>query len=175
VILARCLTDSMPFPPMPLRLETQRLILTPEDEHDVEWFAELLNERGTHRFTVDDALEKITTMAATTAADGIGALVLRTRAGGDAIGYCALIIGRGSLAEPEIAYELLPRAHGQGYATEASRALLDAAFATGRTRIWSTVASWNAPSLRVLDKLGFRRDHSTADARGELIWLVCDR
>jgi RimJ/RimL family protein N-acetyltransferase len=165
----------MDFPPMPLRIETERLILTPEDENDVAWFTELLNTRGTHTFTVQDALEKITTMAAVTATYGIGALVLRTRPDGDAIGYCAIIIGRGSLAEPEIAYELLPRAHGQGHATEASRALLDAAFATGRIRIWSTVASWNAPSLRVLEKLGFRRDHNTTDANGELIWLVCDR
>jgi RimJ/RimL family protein N-acetyltransferase len=31
---------------------------------------------------------------------------------------------------------------------------LDAAFATGRRRIWSTVRSWNGPSVRVLEKLG---------------------
>ena len=37
--------------------------------------------------------------------------------------------------EPEIAYELLRRVHGQGYATEAARAVLDTAFATGRRRI----------------------------------------
>jgi RimJ/RimL family protein N-acetyltransferase len=160
---------------MPLRLETERLILTPEDENDVEWFTELLNERGTQTFTVEDALQKITTMAAEIAARGIGALAVRRRSDAEPIGYCAIIVGRGSLAEPEIAYELLPRAHGQGYATEASRALLDAAFATGRTRICSTVGSWNAPSLRVLEKLGFRRDHSTTEADGELIWLVCDR
>jgi RimJ/RimL family protein N-acetyltransferase len=165
----------MHFPPMPMRLETERLILTPEDESDVEWFTELLNARGRHTFTVEDALEKITTMAAEMAAQGIGALAVRTRPDGDAIGYCAIIVGRGSLVEPEIAYELLPRAHGQGYATEASRALLDAAFATGRTRIWSTVGSWNAPSLRVLEKLGFRRDHTTTGADGEVTWLVCDR
>jgi RimJ/RimL family protein N-acetyltransferase len=160
---------------MPLRLETERLILTPEDENDVEWFTELLNERGTQTFTVEDALQKITTMAAEIAARGIGALAVRRRSDAEPIGYCAIIVGRGSLAEPEIAYELLPREQGQGYATEASRALLDAAFATGRTRIWSTVGSRNAPSLRVLEKLGFRRDHSTTKADGEQIWLVCDR
>lgn len=113
---------------MPQRLETERLILTPEDEQD-----------------------------------------------GDAIGYCAIIVGRGSLEEPEIAYELLPRAYGHGYATEASRALLDAAFGTGRTRIWSTVRSCNLASLRVPEKLGFRCDHNTTDANGELVWLVRDR
>ena len=160
---------------MPLRIETERLVLTPEEEQDAEWFTELLNARGAGTFTTEEARERIAAMTATIAATGIGALVLRVRPDGDAIGYCAIIIGRGSLAEPELAYELLPRAHGHGYAAEASKALLDAGFATGRGRIWSTVRWWNAPSFRVLEKLGFRRDHSTTDADGELVWLVCDR
>ncbi|MEU9455391.1 GNAT family N-acetyltransferase [Streptomyces sp. NPDC048277] len=57
-------------------------------------------------------------------------------------------MGRASLDEPEIAYELFRRAHGQGYAAEAASAVLDAAITTGRTRLWATVRSWNAPSFR---------------------------
>lgn len=165
----------MGFSPIPLRIETERLVLTPENEQDAEWFTELLNARGARRFTIEEARERIDAMAATITATGIGALVLRTRKDNDAIGYCAIVVGRGSLEEPELAYELLPRAHGHGYATEACRALLDAAFATGRSRIWSTVRPSNASSLRVLEKLGFRRDHSTKDVDGQLLWLVCDR
>lgn len=53
--------------------------------------------------------------------------------------------------------------------------MLDAAFATGRTRIWSTVGAWNTPSLRVLEKIGFRRDHETVVGdRGVVVYLVCD-
>lgn len=76
--------------------------------------------------------------------------------------------------EPEIAYELFRRVHGRGYATEAARAVVGAAVATGRKRLWSTVGSWNAPSLRVLEKLGFHRDHVDPDhdGRGEVIWLT---
>lgn len=62
--------------------------------------------------------------------------------------------------------------HGQGYATEAASAVLDAAIATGRKRLWSTVRPWNVPSFRVLDKLGFERDHVSTDDRGELVWLT---
>jgi hypothetical protein len=29
--------------------------------------------------------------------------------------------------------------------------------------------------LRVLDKLGFRRDHVTVDDAGEIVWLVRER
>jgi len=163
------------FSPIPSRIETERLILTPEEPSDAEWFAELLNTRGTDTFTVADALARIDVMAKTFENTGIGALVLRKRPDGEPLGYTALIVGRCSLDEPELAYELLPRAHGHGYATEAARALLDAAFDTGRLRIWATIRSWNAPSLRVADKLGFRRDHITTDVDGELVWLVCDR
>ena len=114
-------------------------------------------------------------MQATTAELGIGVLVLRTRETGDPLGYCGIVLGRGSLEEPELAYELLPEAHGRGYATEAARAVLDAAFATGRTRIWATVRAWNTASFRVLDKLGFRRHHAVSDADGDVVWMVCER
>ena len=90
------------------------------------------------------------------------------------IGYCALIVGRCSLDEPEIAYELLRRFQGFGYATEAAQALVAAAAATGRRRLWSTVGAWNAPSLRVLEKIGFRRDHTITGDRGEIVYLVRD-
>lgn len=165
----------MTYRPVPLRLETARLVLTPQAESDAGWFTELLNARGTGCFTEADALEKIRSMAATIAATGIGSLVLRSRDDGTPLGYCAIVVGRGNLDEPEIAYEILPRHQGNGYATEASRALLDAAFTTGRTRIWSTVRPWNTASLRVLDKLGFRHDHTTTDDAGDLTWLACDR
>ena len=60
----------------------------------------------------------------------------------------------------------------RGYATEAAHAVLDAAIVSGRSRLWSTVRAWNAPSLRVLDKLGFAHDHTSVDNSGELVWLT---
>ena len=164
----------MDFTPMPLRIETDRLVLTPEGEGDAGWLTELFNTRNGPRLSVDDARERIIAMQAMTAELGIGVLVLRTRATGEALGYCGIVLGRGSLQEPELAYELLPRARGQGYATEAARPVVDAALATGRRRLWATVRAWNAPSSRVLDKLGFRRDHSSVDPEGELVWMVRD-
>lgn len=83
-----------------------------------------------------------------------------------------LIIGRSTLEEPEIAYELFQRAHGRGYATEAAGAVLDAAISTGRKRLWSTVGTWNTPSLRVLEKLGFAQDHISTEENGEVAWLT---
>jgi RimJ/RimL family protein N-acetyltransferase len=93
---------------------------------------------------------------------------------GEILGYCGLVIGRATVDEPELAYELFQHAHGHGYATEAAFAVIAAAKQTGRCRLWSTVRTWNAPSFRVLDKLGFTRDHSVWDEHGELVWNVLE-
>jgi ribosomal-protein-alanine N-acetyltransferase len=75
---------------------------------------------------------------------------------GDVIGYCGLIDSeQGSEGEPELAYELLRRVWGQGYATEASWAVLAWARSSGYRRVWATVWDWNTASRRVLAKVGF--------------------
>jgi RimJ/RimL family protein N-acetyltransferase len=51
---------------------------------------------------------------------------------------------------------------------------VDAAAATGRHRLWATVRPWNAASLRVLEKIGFRRGHTTTDDQGDVVYLVRD-
>ncbi|HEY0187373.1 MAG TPA: GNAT family protein [Cellulomonas sp.] len=178
----------MPYSALPTRWETDRLVLTPEVPDDARWLAELFTARGAGTVSPADAAVRIAAMQAVVAEHGIGARVLRTRPGagpeiGTApeaqpgarpLGYCAIVVGRGTLDEPELAYELLPAAQGHGYATEAARSLLTATFDTGRTRVWSTVRAWNAPSLRVLGRLGFRRVRSTVDDRGELVWHVAE-
>ena len=159
---------------MALAMETERLTLRLRDERDAEWYRELIGERGEELPTIEESTTRLGRVRDLTTEIGIGALTICRRAEGDAIGYCALIVGRGSLDEPEIAYELLQRFHGHGYATEAAQAMVAAAAATGRRRLWSTVGAWNAPSFRVLEKVGFRRDHSVTDDRGEVVYLVRD-
>lgn len=159
---------------MALAMETERLTLSLRDESDAEWYRLLVGERGEETPTLAEATERLARFRDRTTEIGIGALTIRRRADGDAIGYCALIVGRASLDEPEIAFELLQRFHGHGYATEAAHALVGAAAATGRRRLWSTVGAWNKPSLRVLEKVGFRRDHSVTEDRGEIMYLTRD-
>ncbi|MGW1316065.1 GNAT family N-acetyltransferase [Streptomyces sp. NPDC002426] len=157
---------------MPFHLETERLILRPWAESDAAEFCELLAERGDGKPTVEHIRGAITKLLAATGTTGIALLPVQRREEGDFIGYCGLIIGRSTLEEPEIAYELFQHAHGRGYATEAAGAVLDAAVATGRKRLWSTVGTWNTPSLRVLEKLGFERDHVSTEENGEVVWLT---
>lgn len=55
----------------------------------------------------------------------------------------------------EYGYRLVPAARGMGYATEAGRALLDAAAGWFRGEILAMIDSQNAPSQNVIAKLGF--------------------
>lgn len=170
-----CFTARVIFAPMPRRLVTQRLLLTPEEPSDADWLAELFTARGLGAVTAESARERIETMTQTMATDGIGALVMRPLNGAAPVGYCALITGRATLTEPEIAYEVLPQAQGQGYATEAAQALVRAAWTTHRHRLWSTVRPWNAPSRRVMDKIGFAHHHLSNDSDGDILWFTRER
>ncbi|MEU3746021.1 MULTISPECIES: GNAT family N-acetyltransferase [Streptomyces] len=157
---------------MSFHLETERLTLRPWAESDAVEFTALLSERDKGTFTVERTRTGIAELLAATEETGIALLPIERREEGDFIGYCGLIIGRATLDEPEIAYELFRHAHGRGYATEAAAAVVEAAAATGRKRLWSTVGTWNAPSLRVLEKLDFERDHLSMEENGEVVWLT---
>lgn len=167
------------YRPMASRVVTERLVLEPFRMTDAALYAELIGERGPGArgfgTTVDGARRNIARMARAVKDSGIGFLAIRLAEEGDLIGYCGLVVGRASIDEPEIAYELLRRAHGHGYATEAAVAVIEAAAATGRRRLWSTVRVGNNASLRVLDKAGFRRHHTEAEDRGgDTVYLVRD-
>src|SRR5665213_1057064 len=161
---------------MSFHLETERLALRLWVESDADDYRALVSERdfrasdperGDVRPTVENIRGRIATQLTATALTGIALLPIFRRVEGDFVGYCGLTVGRATVNEPELAYELFRWARGRGYATEAANAVFDAAVATGRTRLWSTVRTWNAPSLRVLEKLGFQRDHVSTDDSGE--------
>jgi len=99
------------------------------------------------RPTVADLEERIRSGAL----DGL--LVVVVRAAGEPVGYSGITDADGD--EPELAFELLRRAWGRGYATEAAQAVVADARGRGIPALVAGVRAWNAASLRVLDKLGF--------------------
>ena len=135
-------------------LETERLLLRPWQEQEAVVQRELWTERdprvpphrridGDGRPTVAELTEYIRTSQPTS----LGLLAAERKAEGDVIGYCGLIDGGGPQGEPELAFELLRRVWRQGYATEASLAVLDWARSSGYHRLWATVWDWNTASL----------------------------
>ena len=170
------------FSPMPSELKTARLRLRTWKASDAVAHRSLWLDRDPRslrvidadgRPTVEDLERWALAEAERNAALGVGLLVIELLEGGDFIGYCGLIEGPTD-DEPEIAYELARPAHGYGYATEAARAVIEAAAGTGRSRIWATVREWNAASFRVLAKLDFYDSgRRTVDAeRGDSVWMT---
>jgi len=69
--------------------------------------------------------------------------------------------------EAEVGYGLVPEARGQGYATEALRALLAESDRLG-VRVRASVRPENAPSIRVLAACGFTELRGSDD-EGQLV------
>lgn len=144
-------------------LETSRLLLRPCRVSEAGVQRELWTERDPrvppHRRIDADGhptLAELEDLIRDASPSSTGLLAVERKAEQDVIGYCGLVdSGRGAAAEPELAFELLRRVWGQGYATEASVAVLDWARSLGHERIWATVWDWNGASRRVLAKVGF--------------------
>ena len=170
--------DELPaFTSMPTSLTTDRLIMRPFSVDDAPLHAEMISERGPgarHYGATVAAVEQIIERLLREAAEhGFGLYVLERVDDAGFIGYCGLIVGRGSTSEPEIAYELLSRFHGRGYATEAASAVVDAARATGRHRLVATVGPTNVASFRVLEKVGFVPVVPAVDAHDDHVEWEC--
>lgn len=146
-----------------LVLETDRLLLRPWRVAEAVVRRELWTERDPrvppHRRIDAEGHPTLAELEDSIRADRAsppGLLAVERKSGGDVIGYCGLVDNeRLPDGESELAFELLRRSWGRGYATEASLAVLDWARASGYERLWATVWDWNIASRRVLAKVGF--------------------
>lgn len=145
-------------------LETERLRLRPWRTGDAAFHRQLWAERDPrvpgHRRITADGRPTVTDLEAWLRnyeqVPSPGLLVVERKDTGEAIGYCGLVANTvGRADEPELAYEFLQRFWNQGYATEASGAIVEQARAIGYRHLASTVREWNTASLRVLAKLDF--------------------
>lgn len=105
-----------------------------------------------------------------------GLLVVERLETTTAVGYCGLVENSvGVPDEPELAFEFLKQFWGRGFATEASRLIIDEAAAIGYGHLASTVREWNTASLNVLEKLGFvstgEREHDAEHGDSLLLRL----
>lgn len=154
-------------------LDTERLLLRPRRPSDAVVIRQLWTERDprvpAHRRIDAHGRPTVADLEQAVVAEQPSAIRLLTverKAPGDVVGYCGLVAhGRGSDKAPELAFELLRRVWGQGYATEAAQAVVDWAESAGHERLWATVWDWNVASRRVLTKVGFTETgHEDVDA-----------
>lgn len=153
---------------LPVRLESRRLVLRAPIRGDVPDLVRLADNRAVAQF-----LSRLPSPY--TRADAIGFVeILAQRAderpyaitvGGGLIGIVGFTYPAGH--PPQLGYWLGEPHWGQGYMSEAVRALLDAAFATRLyPRVGARALAANTASLRVLEKSGFRRIGTGIEEQG---------
>ncbi len=70
----------------------------------------------------------------------------------------------------EIGYGVSPTCRGQGFATAAVREQVRIAFASGEVdAVEARVSAGNAPSTRLVERLGFQREGTIVDTDGEVL------
>ena len=149
-------------------LETDRLLLRRFTDADVDDLVELdadpevtrfiTNGEPTARQTVADEILPAY-LAYYRRYPGYGFWAVIEKATGNFLGWFHLRPDpdRPVSDEPELGYRLRRDSWGKGYATEASRALIDRAFAElGATRVYAETMTVNAASRRVMEKAGLR-------------------
>jgi ribosomal-protein-alanine N-acetyltransferase len=144
------------------RLETERLVLAPVLESDVEALHRLWIDPDVRRYLCDDvvipesrARELVADALRLAESERLGMWTIRRREGAGAIeGFVGLKHPKDS-AEIEILYGLHPSLWGLGLATEASAAALDYAFSTlSLSRVIAGADPPNQRSFLVMRRLG---------------------
>jgi RimJ/RimL family protein N-acetyltransferase len=162
---------------LPGKIETRRLVLRAPIRGDVPDLVRLADNRN-----VASRLARMPSPY--TRADAVGFIEIYAQRAeerpyaitldGHLIGVIGFTFQEG--APPELGYWLGEPHWGQGYMTEAGRALLDAAQQTHQyDRIVARALADNDASLRVLDKLGFvrlRKKARMSDASGRPLVML---
>jgi ribosomal-protein-alanine N-acetyltransferase len=85
-----------------------------------------------------------------------GRWAIRARDDNRLIGAAAVLPLPPDAEDSEVGYVLRPQERGNGYATEAARALVEWAFAEGLPEVFVVARPRNAPGIAVAQRLGFQ-------------------
>jgi RimJ/RimL family protein N-acetyltransferase len=106
---------------------------------------------------------------------GVGLWLARARDTGELVGFCGFLEIPSMHPDPQLMYAMFERFTGQGYATEMARAsIAEARRHAGFESIFAAVDEPNVKSIRVLEKLGFRRTGTSAGHFGSVAELVLE-
>jgi RimJ/RimL family protein N-acetyltransferase len=104
---------------------------------------------------------------------GIGRWAVEEQAAGEIIGDCGIVV---SARGPQLAYMIGRSRWGQGFATEAARAVLLYVFNTLEWRaVFASTHTQNIASRRVLEKLGFCHAQPVDAPDGSECWYELER
>jgi [ribosomal protein S5]-alanine N-acetyltransferase len=140
-------------------IQTDRLVISKLAEDDHAFIQDLLNTEGWIKFignrnihSREDAVNYINKIKNNPATEYWTVTTKEEKA---SIGLVTLI-QRDYLLQPDIGFAFLPAFEGKGYATEASRALLDKVIQhKDVSAVHAVIVPSNKPSIRLIERLGF--------------------
>lgn len=161
-----------------LPIRTERLLLRLHRSDDLDALLAYYSDPGVARYipfepwSREQAEEYLAKRLKRTGIDGPGsALGLVVEHDGEVVGDVVLWPADDTLERGEMGWALHPAATGQGFATEAVRALVDVAFRVyGMRRVIAQLDGRNTASARVCERVGMTREaHLRQDhwAKGE--------
>ena len=147
-------------------LETDRLRLRPVTDADADALFAMHSDAHVLRYWDSppwadrSRAGRFVAASRTMAEDGTGVrLAIDRGSDGRFLGWCSLTRWNPEYRSAAMGYCLAEDAWGQGYGTEAARAVLDWAFGTlDLNRVQAETDTRNLASARVLEKLGFVRE-----------------
>lgn len=146
-------------------LETERLILRPMNESDIEDVYKMRRDDEIMRFIREpvasrkEAEDWINMISSRWAKDEIGFCSVIERASGRFAGWCGLWQLKEN-NEIEVGYAIAKDFWKKGYASEAAEAVLNYAFnALGLETVVAVARPENAGSRRVMEKIGMKFDY----------------
>ncbi|MFK3689894.1 GNAT family N-acetyltransferase [Agrobacterium tumefaciens] len=168
------------FPETSLPIQTGRLTLRPFQFADFDAYAEYHKRSDVYRFLYSsppsaEALEAQFSKSLSTAFEKDGdtlRLAVVRDADSALVGEVLLKIASVSALQAEIGYIFNPAFSGQGYATEAVRAMITLGFkALGYHRIFARLDALNHGSIGVVERLGMRKEaHLIENDRFDGLW-----
>jgi RimJ/RimL family protein N-acetyltransferase len=175
-----------------IELPTERLRLRPFRPDDLDRLAAIQSSPAVARFLYweprsrEEAAMALDRYIAETRLEADGdAVTLAVERNDDALllGTVTIWLRSAPHRQVEVGYVFHPDSGGQGYATEATRALVDFAFSGLRAhRVFARTDARNTPSAALLTRLGLRQEAHFREAEifkgawgDELVFAVLDR
>jgi RimJ/RimL family protein N-acetyltransferase len=149
------------------RLHSERVELVPVDAGNARELWEVLNAPDLRKYQdiprvrVEEFERQVRARPKALRPNATGRFEWLLKAGSPAtpLGWISLRVNDRTPRVGEVGYSLMPDARGNGYASEALRAVIDEAFAAGELdELQACIVPANTPSRSVLDRTGFREE-----------------
>src|SRR5262245_6929582 len=163
-------------------MTSERLTYQPAAAETLEDFHSLVRDDHVRRYLMDGQLfprewseQRIRDSVALFGRRGVGLWLAYEKKRGEVVGFCGFLELPSLHPDPQLVYALFERFTGIGYATEmAVASIAEAHRHPGFSTIVAGVDEVNVASVRVLEKLGFRRQATHPGSFGNTLLLLLE-